>query len=528
MKKKHQKCARSWAVCYALTLCAGQVYASSDAAMDRDAGSVDAIKEDAVAASHDLWGEGVVWRLNISSEEADRALSFVQDYVEEPRDIIPLELPEIQESSYVDENELVEDSVEIVPFFQTMYDDLPAGIDMENYEPLIPDSFAKNAKAYSRTEPDAVDQPVSRVVSEAVSKTVSQGALLNAQVQPYVTNPLGEFSLPSLSQHAATVPLGQRGRVRPLEAVYINYPSSSAVQGSLGDALDGGVSVDSREPHGRSSRFYALPSSVNQQSLFEVIAQNEVDQGAGVGSGSSGGVQLRSPANTRTVVVDSSQAWSARPINGTGFTETWSNSGNAEGWVSRDGEMTVGQINTFGNPSGALQGTFAAGVLFPQTDAFTVDSVNASGTQGENFIGDYGSIGYWNGWAFDFYAEDVLPSDLIFRITDGSQTFLYNFASQVTSVGVWHQIRIRPDPSKWVGGSANQFLNTIENVTQIDIQITRNGFGEQDFFVDNFNYTGNQVPEPSTLGFLLLGNALFLLRFQMARREKRALQVDEH
>ena len=266
---------------------------------------------------------------------------------------------------------------------------------------------------------------------------------------------------------------------------------------------------------------------MNQQSLFEVIAQNEVDQGAGVGSGSSGGVQLRSPANTRTVVVDSSQAWSARPINGTGFTETWSNSGNAEGWVSRDGEMTVGQINTFGNPSGALQGTFAAGVLFPQTDAFTVDSVNASGTQGENFIGDYGSIGYWNGWAFDFYAEDVLPSDLIFASLTAARHFCTTL--QVRSLPWEFGIksgfgRIRQNGLV----SANQFLNTIENVTQIDIQITRNGFGEQDFFVDNFNYTGNQAPEPSTLGFLLLGNALFLLRFQMARREKRALQVDEH
>jgi hypothetical protein len=293
--------------------------------------------------------------------------------------------------------------------------------------------------------------------------------------------------------------------------------------------LRSSAGVESAQPHASEGRFYALPSAISQNSLTTVLDQSTgnapvTGSSASTGSGAGGG---RSISNTRTVVVDSNRAWSARTTNLSGFTETWS-SGAENGWVSRSGgaKLTVVKDGTVGNAAGSLKGSFAPGVLFPETDAFTVNAASASGEPSDQFLGDYLDVNYWNGWTFDFLAEDVLPSDLIFRVSDGTKTFLYNFADQVTSVGSWHAVRIYPLPEKFVGGTAAEFYNTVSNVSQIDIQVTRNGVAGQDYYVDNFGYFGNPIPEPNTLGFIIIGNALFMVRYQLARRRKRLVCED--
>ena len=558
--------------CCLITVCAlsyfsGSLALASSASIDtrglsgvvgRDQVLSDAPKIDGFAAA-----DGVVWRLNIDSKQA----IFVDEMAEDElgMEVDPLELSEIAaesiNNSYVDSPSLMGDGVEleVSSDFHSVYGPSSSVYEDEDYEQLIPDSFSALPEVRGAEGGSVEAVSVNRNAGVRAGDRVSYSSTSRGDfTSEYLVDPLSGLVLRPLSEHSATVPVAERSQ-GVKEAVYVNYPAGQAFQRGFRSSVSTPLGVNSAGAIIGSGRLYALPSGVSQENLFNVIAENSEANDSGAGQASTtllngfngntaeiinvpvstdvlinrnlseGGSQLRNTRNTRTVVLDSSQAWSARAINATGFSETWSNSGNAEGWVSRDGELTVGQINTFGNPGGALQGTFAAGVLFPQTDSFTVDSVNASGTAGENFLGDYTSVGYWNGWTFDFYAEDVLPSDLIFRITDGSRTFLYNFADQVTSVGAWQQIRILPDPAKFVGGSAFQFFDTVDNVTQIDIQITRNGFGEQDFYVDNFGYTGNQIPEPSTLGFIVVGNLLLILRFQMARRRKRSLLelVDE-
>lgn len=199
---------------------------------------------------------------------------------------------------------------------------------------------------------------------------------------------------------------------------------------------------------------------------------------------------------------------------------------NNGGWVDRDaGEMTVSYPGA-GNPGSALQGTFGLqGVFSPETDAFR--AAGAGNTA--NFMGDYTGIPITS-WVFDFYAEDILPNDLIVRFSDGVSTWFRSVLGQVGGFGGnnWYNISVDlTNPGSWSGGGANSFNTTLGNVTFIDIQISRSGLGAQDYFVDNFGTLsggggggGSAVPEPEE-GLLFLGAMLLFavrrVRFLPAR-----------
>ena len=200
------------------------------------------------------------------------------------------------------------------------------------------------------------------------------------------------------------------------------------------------------------------------------------------------------------------------------YTETFPGpSPSTSGWVDRDAaEMTVSYAG-FGNPAGSLQGTFASqGVPSPETDAFRANA----GSSGGQFTGDYWTdhAGYsLDSFTFDFYSDDILPGDLIFRISDGVNTFIRNIASYATALDTWQGVTVSLGYSGWLGGTAAAFSNALSNVTWIDIQVARNGAGVQTYYLDNFALNGtlgggggggsSAVPEPNTLLLLSLAGA---------------------
>jgi hypothetical protein len=189
-------------------------------------------------------------------------------------------------------------------------------------------------------------------------------------------------------------------------------------------------------------------------------------------------------------------------------------------WNTRDGEMLVAWNNTVGQLPGSMQGTFAEqDEPFFESDAFRVNAAP--------WIGNYNTLypGYTQ-FQFDFMAQDILPSTFIFRISDGTTTFIRNLLPQVTSSGSWLSglsVSLTYD-ANWVGGSAAQFAGVLANVSFIDLQIGRSGTGEQDYFVDNFyllddpiNGGGGDsvVPEASSVGMLIVGAVMM---FTIRRR----------
>lgn len=204
-------------------------------------------------------------------------------------------------------------------------------------------------------------------------------------------------------------------------------------------------------------------------------------------------------------------------------TETFG--GGQSGWVDRDvDEMTVSYNAGFGNAAGSLQGSFAAqGASSPETDAFRINA----GSSGGMFTGDYWTdVPGFTAWTFSFYADDILPSDLLIRFNDGVNTFVRSVLSQVAAQDNWYTVTVPLSYSGWLGGSASAFSNALSNVTFIDVQLTRNGTGAQNFFLDNFTLTDtsvNAVPEPSTAGLLLASVAVLRAARKKGSRARQVL-----
>ena len=209
------------------------------------------------------------------------------------------------------------------------------------------------------------------------------------------------------------------------------------------------------------------------------------------------------------------------------YTDTFAS--GLDGWVDRDpGKMTDSYNSGFGNPAGSDQGTFAAQVFpVPQTDAWRANSGTATGA----FTGNYwATVPGFTGYRFDFYAANVLPSDLTLRFGNGTSTFslaLLPINLNITSVGSWYSVGVTLDYSQggWFGGTAAQFSNTLSNVTFVDVQVTRNGTGAQTYNLDNFALVNQLifVPEP-TSGLFWFGWALVFggLRRKLAGRRQRS------
>lgn len=200
------------------------------------------------------------------------------------------------------------------------------------------------------------------------------------------------------------------------------------------------------------------------------------------------------------------------------YTETFE--GGANGWTGAGGAMTVTHQGSVGSPaSGAMQGMFDAQGLFPipQTDSFMIDS-------GTDFLGSYNTL---TGFTFDLFAESVLPSDLSVRIWSGANVFFYAVSLALMNPGAWTTFEVPLTYSAgWQDGGEVGFLNALDNVTRVDVQLTRNGTGEQYFYLDNFGTLntgiggggGSAVPEPSTgLMMGLVGGLLFSFRKRVWR-----------
>ena len=198
--------------------------------------------------------------------------------------------------------------------------------------------------------------------------------------------------------------------------------------------------------------------------------------------------------------------------------------GDAEKFVRVDrdaGEMEVDWSNgQFYSGPGSLHGYFEEQIApgSPETDAWRANS----GSSGGAFTGDYWTdIGNFSGWRFQFYADDVLPSDLTIRFYDGVNWFSRAVGSQVTGLDNWFTVNVPLTYGGWFGGSATDFSNALGNVTFIDVQITRNGTPEQHFYMDNFELyydpLAGTIPEPATGLFWFGAVLLYGLRRHMNR-----------
>lgn len=194
------------------------------------------------------------------------------------------------------------------------------------------------------------------------------------------------------------------------------------------------------------------------------------------------------------------------------------------GWINRPvgSDWSAGYNAGFGNPGGSMEGSFA-GLIVPSPEVGAWRADGAGATTG--LMGDYLTGGF-TAWRFQFYAADVLPSDLTFRFSDGANTFSRLIGSSVSMVDQWFTIEVPLTYGGWFGGSSVDFSNALSNVTFIDVQVTRNGSGSQFYYMDNFQTTqdvlGATVPEPATGLFWFGAVLLYGLRRHMNRQSAEA------
>lgn len=221
--------------------------------------------------------------------------------------------------------------------------------------------------------------------------------------------------------------------------------------------------------------------------------------------------------------------WSGELLAASLSVETF---GSIANWQDRDvDEMDVTYNAGFGNPAGSLQGSFLEqDIAFPETDAFRAGALFSSSSGA--FTGDYWTdVPTFGSWSFSFYADDVLPSDLIVRFGDGTSTFLRSGLAQVGAVDNWYTVTIPLTYAGWVGGSESAFSNALGNVTFVDVQVTRSGTSAQDYFIDNFALNaavlgGGAVPEPTTAGLLLASLAVLRAARKRGGSVRRLLTVE--
>ena len=177
------------------------------------------------------------------------------------------------------------------------------------------------------------------------------------------------------------------------------------------------------------------------------------------------------------------------------------------GWVDRDsGEMTVN--HDAGNDW--MVGSYGASIL-PQNDAFRIDS-------GANFLGDFVTPGITQ-IRFQFYAVNVLPSDLLIRIIDGANTFTYQFSPLTGAFMNWETFTVNLAWSYgWNGLSEMAFNAALTSVDAVEIQVTRTGNGAQSYYLDNVETLNadlggggdSVIPEPTTVSIFIIALAFFI------------------
>lgn len=192
----------------------------------------------------------------------------------------------------------------------------------------------------------------------------------------------------------------------------------------------------------------------------------------------------------------------------------------AAGWGSRDDLLSVSANDT----DERLEGSFA-GQFFPvdQTDAFQLSS-------GDDFLGSYAGI---TQISFDFFAVNILPSDMFIRlIDDEANVFTYQL-TPTTPAGQWQSFTVDLAWSfGWEGDSESAFNTALGDIDFIEIELTRNGMGAQTFYLDSFETLDTPldggggegdgesvIPEPQTLS-LLVAAAIMVVRFRRKRQQQ--------
>lgn len=172
-------------------------------------------------------------------------------------------------------------------------------------------------------------------------------------------------------------------------------------------------------------------------------------------------------------------------------------SAGTAGWTNRPGDVLAIHFSAVGQPDNALAATYAAAPPLPDSGVVRV-ATNASGGL---FTGDYLPVyATVAGWRFDLLAQEVLPSAVSVRFSDGTHTFRRSVSADVSSVGVWSSLFVPlSGRDGWWGSTNAVFSNVLANVTSIDVQITRNGGQEQSYLVDNFMVAHQLTGTGSTL-----------------------------
>jgi hypothetical protein len=170
------------------------------------------------------------------------------------------------------------------------------------------------------------------------------------------------------------------------------------------------------------------------------------------------------------------------------------------GVVNREGIMAVAHDG--GNDW--MTGSFSAqGFAFPQTDAFVINV--------GNFTGSYAGLTQIR---FQMFAVNVLPSDMFIRIIDGVNIFSYQFNPIAGMYNNWQTFTVDLAWSYgWSGISEAAFNTALNNVDQIEVQLSRSGGGAQAYRLDNFETLDtplgggggpSAVPEPNTISLIFL------------------------
>ena len=203
------------------------------------------------------------------------------------------------------------------------------------------------------------------------------------------------------------------------------------------------------------------------------------------------------------------------------YSEDFNSNLASTGWEDRDfGEMQVTWNSTFGDSAGSLQGRYATqGFPAPQTDAWHIDGAGDSA----NYMGNYWTPQNLQGFYFDFYSSNAVPSDMTFRLSDGTNTFQFSLTPQLGTTNAWTTVYVPLNYDLgWYGGSEAAFSNALTSVQFIEIQTTRSGSANQYYFIDNFTLSNEVglfavIPEPNHLGLLALAS-WGMTRFRRLRR----------
>ena len=133
----------------------------------------------------------------------------------------------------------------------------------------------------------------------------------------------------------------------------------------------------------------------------------------------------------------------------------------------------------------------------PDPNSYSLIATN--GASSGAFVGDYLATGV-NFISFDFMAEDVIPSELIARLTGPEGTYFFNLTDQVVQTGWWYRFMVSitsQSAGGWVGSSSNGFDSFLGQVDEFRIQLVKSGTATQGYRFDNIAL--ERIPQATSI-----------------------------